>query len=211
MTRLFLIGLFCCLINTSRAQQQDDYDPELAAQYAQFQGKTATDFSLEDLAGQKITLASLKGKVVYLHFWATWCGVCVGELPELKKLHARLQAEDPNIVFVNVVIDSEKDKWKALVAEYQVPGINVYEAASETDPKRTDRRYGFEVLPSYVIVGKDGKILGYDAPSPDDDIMADWVLLQAANGVSTRKAYEQYARNASEYVTWMKEYLRKYP
>lgn len=211
MKRPLLIWLLCFWVGVAQAQQQDDYDPELADLFAQNQGKMAADFSLQNASGQKVSLASLRGKVVYLHFWATWCGVCVGELTELKRLYDRLHNENPDIVFVNVVIDSEPDKWKAIVDEYQVPGLNLFDPADENNPTRTDKRYGFEVLPSYIIVGKDGKILGYDAPSPDEDIMADWVLLQAAKGVSTRKAYEQYARNTREFVAWMKEYLLKYP
>lgn len=207
--RYLLLALSLGYLNTYA--QTNDFDPDLAAQFAQFEGKTAANCILDDPTGKKISLSSFKGKVVYLHFWATWCSVCVGELTELRKMHARLQQENPDIVFVNIAIDSEKDDWLKLLTEYQVPGINLFDIANENNPKRSDKMFGLEVLPSYVIIGKDGNILGYDTPSPDEDIMADWALLQAAKGISTYKAYEAYAKNTPEFVAWMKAYLKKYP
>ncbi len=207
MRPLFIIWILT--ISTVFAQT-DDFDPELAEQLAYKQGKPAPNFVLEDAQGKKVSLASFKGKVVYLHFWAEWCGVCIGELPELNKMHARLAKENPEIVILNIATTSEKPAWKKALIKHQVAGINLFDALGENDPKRVSKLFGFDILPSYVIISKEGNIIGYDVPSPDEDIMTDWMLLQATKGIAAPKSYELYAKNTPEFVTWMKAYLKKY-
>ncbi|HEX3583183.1 MAG TPA: redoxin domain-containing protein, partial [Thermoanaerobaculia bacterium] len=63
-------------------------------------------FVLKDLAGQTVSLASLKGKIVVVKFWGTWCAPCVSELPEFQKVVDRY-ATDPNVAIVT--IDSDRD------------------------------------------------------------------------------------------------------
>src|SRR5262249_55416203 len=65
-------------------------------------GKPAQDFTLSDLSGRKQRLSALKGKVVLLDFWATWCGPCRRELPTIAKLHRELAAKGLAVVAVNV-------------------------------------------------------------------------------------------------------------
>lgn len=207
MRQLLIVWLLS--ISTTFAQT-DDFDPELAEQFAYKQGKPAPNFVLEDAQGKKVSLASFKGKVVYLHFWAEWCGVCVGELPELNKMYGRLAKETPEVVILNIATTSEKPAWKEALAKHQVAGINLFDASGENDAKRVSKLFGFDILPSYVIISKEGNIIGYDVPSPDEDIMTDWMLLQATKGIPARKSYELYAKNTPEFVNWMKAYLKKY-
>src|SRR5262245_40548377 len=65
-------------------------------------GKPAEDFALADLTGKQRRLSALKGKVVLIDFWATWCGPCRRELPNIAKLHKELTAKGLAIVAVNV-------------------------------------------------------------------------------------------------------------
>ncbi|MFN8357733.1 MAG: TlpA disulfide reductase family protein [Spirosomataceae bacterium] len=190
--------------------QTDDFDPDFAEQLSFKQGKPAPNFTLEDAQGKKVSLASFRGKVVYLHFWAEWCGVCVGELPELNKLSTRLAKEGAEVVVLNVCTASEKPAWKEALSKHKVAGINLIDPSGDSDPKRVSTLFGFDILPSYVIISKEGNIIGYDVPSPDEDIMTDWMLLQATKGVVARKSYELYAKNTPEFLTWMKAYLKKY-
>ncbi|MDA8432453.1 MAG: TlpA disulfide reductase family protein, partial [Nitrospiraceae bacterium] len=61
----------------------------------------APDFTLKDLRGNHVTLSSLKGKVVLLNFWATWCPPCVAEMPELNKLYRKMASRGLEIVAVS--------------------------------------------------------------------------------------------------------------
>ncbi|WP_374949192.1 TlpA family protein disulfide reductase [Mucilaginibacter sp.] len=63
------------------------------------------DITLKDAAGKELSLASLKGKVVFLNFWATWCGPCLTELPSINALHTRLNT-NPAIIFITVDVDN---------------------------------------------------------------------------------------------------------
>lgn len=61
----------------------------------------APEFTLEDLSGKKISLKSLRGKAVFLNFWATWCVPCRAEMPAMEKIHRKLKAEGFEVVAIN--------------------------------------------------------------------------------------------------------------
>lgn len=65
-------------------------------------GVPAPDFVLPDLDGRRVRLSDLRGKVVLLNIWATWCAPCVEEMPSMEKLHQELQGEDFKILAVSI-------------------------------------------------------------------------------------------------------------
>lgn len=80
----------------------------------------APAFDLQDLAGGRMTLDSLKGKVVILDFWATWCGPCIAEIPEYKEFWLKNQSRGVDVV--GVVFDSgEPQEVADFVREHQIP------------------------------------------------------------------------------------------
>ena len=74
----------------------------------------APEFSLKTLEGQEMTLASLKGKVVLIDFWATWCGPCRESIPHLVTLYKNYREKGFEVIGVSV--DKEKRKWFAVSA-----------------------------------------------------------------------------------------------
>ena len=64
-------------------------------------GEAASDFTLRDIEGNNVTLASLKGKVVVLSFWATWCGPCKEEMPHLQKMYASMEKEGLQVLSIS--------------------------------------------------------------------------------------------------------------
>ena len=64
--------------------------------------KKAPDFSLRDLNGNKVEIKELKGKIILLNFWATWCGPCKEEMPSLEVLHQRFKERDFVLLSISV-------------------------------------------------------------------------------------------------------------
>ncbi|MDR2224173.1 MAG: TlpA family protein disulfide reductase [Flavobacteriaceae bacterium] len=72
-----------------------------------------TDATFIDANGKKVTLSSLKGKVVFVNFWATWCGPCIQEMPSIQALKDKMAKK--NVVFLLVDIDGKYEKAKAFM------------------------------------------------------------------------------------------------
>ncbi|TMA11075.1 MAG: redoxin domain-containing protein [Deltaproteobacteria bacterium] len=98
-----IVFLFCLLISGGAAlAQQAGQQPTLSQDYFKKlrietpgKQKPAPEFALNDLSGKAITLKSLRGKVVFLNFWATWCNPCRREMPAMEKLHREFRDRGP--------------------------------------------------------------------------------------------------------------------
>jgi thiol-disulfide isomerase/thioredoxin len=126
-------------------------------------GQPAPDLQAVDADGKPFTWASVRGKVVYLDFWASWCGPCIGEMPAALKLHSALH-DNADIVFLNVSIDGKAANWQKGIAQHHVEGINVHSGGDWNSP--AIKAYGLSSIPRYLIIGPDGIILDGDAPRP---------------------------------------------
>lgn len=84
--------------------------------FAPQKGAEAPPFRLTSLAGDEVDLASYRGKVVVLNFWATWCPPCVTEMPSLERLHRSLGPE--GLAVVTVSTDEDEEILKEFVARY---------------------------------------------------------------------------------------------
>ncbi|MGQ9646810.1 MAG: TlpA disulfide reductase family protein [Thermodesulfobacteriota bacterium] len=97
---LFVFGLFAPSISADI--NQEDLFAKAGIQPVKT-GTKAPNFSLEDLKGKKRELRHYRGKVVFLNFWATWCGPCKEEMPSMEELSA--QFKDKDFVFVAISVD----------------------------------------------------------------------------------------------------------
>ncbi len=114
-------------------------------------GDKALDFSAATLAGQPLKLSSLRGKVVLLDFWASWCEPCKKELPLLSKMAPRLKQKGIEIVAVN--IDDDKAKAAAFVKE---KGINL--TVVPDAGKQIVGKWEPPKMPSSFVVDKAGTV-----------------------------------------------------
>ncbi len=82
---------------------------------ASFQaGQPAAAFTLKTPSGQEVSLSDFKGKVVFIDFWASWCGPCIKEVPSAKQLEAKF-AHNKDLVFLNISLDRNADAWEKAI------------------------------------------------------------------------------------------------
>ncbi len=116
--------------------------------------------TLTKLDGKKLTLPDdLLGQVVVIDFWATWCGPCVAELPNMKKLYA--QYKPKGVEFVGISLDRGKRVLEKFVEDRKIGWIQTYADQRGYDP--TAKAYEISAIPSMWVIGKDGKVVSADA------------------------------------------------
>jgi len=144
----------------------DGFDPSpldvgsLAAQSAgvAHAGETAPDFVMPMLDDEQRTLWQFRGKVVLLDFWGTWCGVCVADLPALKKIHEKFAAR-PEFVMVSLSVRDELAKLRTFVQEKGM----TWPQAILGDPASAwaVTFYPVRGYPSYWLIGADGRVVAH--------------------------------------------------
>jgi thiol-disulfide isomerase/thioredoxin len=110
------------------------------------------DFELQDLSGATRLLSDFKGKVVFLNFWATWCGPCRFEMPSMEKLYRRFKAQGLEILAVN--LHEDRSSVKRFVEEYDLSFPVLLDTTG-----RIGSTYGARSIPTTYIVDRDGFVL----------------------------------------------------
>lgn len=113
-------------------------------------GRTAPDFALE-MNGQQTHLSDLRGKVVVLDFWATWCPPCVEEAPSLNALQQQIQSQGGMVLGISQ--DDDPDAYQKFLIEHGVNFPTYREPA-----KKIPGAYGTVMIPEAYLISKDGKI-----------------------------------------------------
>jgi peroxiredoxin len=111
----------------------------------------APEIGLPDGSGRPVRMASLRGKVVLVDFWASWCAPCRQELPVLERLYKRYR--DQGLVIVGVNVDRERSNMDAFVRRFHLTFPVVHDAAH-----RVADRYGPRTMPSSYLVDRGGVV-----------------------------------------------------
>ncbi|MCQ4875417.1 TlpA disulfide reductase family protein [Butyricimonas paravirosa] len=115
-------------------------------------GHEAPDFELATPTGEKIKLSSLRGKYVLVDFWASWCGPCRKEIPNIKKVYAEFK--DKGLEVVGVSIDNSDKAWKKALEEEKLDYLQL------GDPKNiTSKLYNYNGIPFIILISPEGIIL----------------------------------------------------
>lgn len=120
-------------------------------------GKALPTFSAKSLSGAKVSNATLKGKVVLLDFWATWCGPCVKMSPTMQKLHTKYNKKGLVVIGMNLeggTEDSDKAKAMDYVKKHKYTYLNTIGNDGLASKLQVSG------IPRFVLVDKKGKIIG---------------------------------------------------
>ncbi len=130
-------------------KQAESLSEEIAPQ----EGFMAPDFTFPDMNGKSVSLSQFRGKVVFLNIWATWCGPCRIEMPDMEKLYRKFKKED--LVILAVSIDHQGEPVvKPFVKELEL----TFPILLSPDG-RIQRIYMVRALPSSFIIDKSGRII----------------------------------------------------
>lgn len=127
-------------------------------------GQQAPDFEFTTIEGKKMKLSDLKGKVVYLDFWASWCGPCMQEVPHAQKLEEHFSGRD--VVFLNISLDEKAEAWKNAIKKKQIQGMHTRQDGGWKAPVAV--QYGIQGIPAYFLIDKNGKIVTETTPRPSE-------------------------------------------
>jgi len=159
-----------------------------------FVGHPAPDFKLRDLNGGQTQLSALKGQVVLLDFWATWCGPCRSTMPKLDSLSKKFKKQD----VVIMGIDDNEDEQTVRDFIHR----NHYEYPILLSSRRADgalESYSIHALPTLVLIDRNGTVADYKigyGHETEEDLRADLARVSGAGYVAPKPAPDAGAQGA---------------
>jgi thiol-disulfide isomerase/thioredoxin len=140
-----LLVLFLVLFLSSVANAQD-----------QLVDKPAPAFITKTYNGDTLNLDSLKGKIVVLDFWATWCEPCVAEMPSLKRFYNKYK--NKNVALVSISLDDTEKPWRRYIKKNKLNWIHAIAPNGWTGSIPT--LYGIEFIPTMIVIDEKGIVIG---------------------------------------------------
>jgi len=125
-------------------------------------GQPAADFTLSDSKGNRVSMADLRGKIVYIDFWADWCGYCMKQFPDYYQLIDDYKGK--NIQFISIFMGNNQDKWLSIINTHPDKGTSLMDP--DGMQSALAKAYRIKSLPVYVLVDTQGRLLDVRADRP---------------------------------------------
>lgn len=143
---------------TQMAAEVEEQDAAKKIQDALAVGTKFPDFNETDVAGQPLTIASHKGKVVMIDFWATWCGPCRAELPNVIAAYQKYHAQGFDIIGVS--LDEDKGQLLSYLKDPKMTWPQYFDGQGWTNKLAV--KYGIRSIPATYLLDGEGRIIGKD-------------------------------------------------
>ncbi len=122
-------------------------------------GKPVPDFFATDLGGNPISLQDYRGKVVLLDFWAVWCGPCIAEMPNIKKVYDTYS--DKGFDVIGVSLDTDEAELREYLEMCKIPWRQIFSGEGWNSP--LVKQYDIRGVPSPWLIDREGKLISYQA------------------------------------------------
>ena len=125
-----------------------------------WKGQVLPEFSpVVDLNGKPVSLADYRGKLVLLDFWATWCGPCITELPNIKEVYEKYH--DKGFEIIGISLDTDEAALRTFIKENRLPWRQVFDGAGRETPLA--QQYGVRSIPAQFLIDREGTVISVKA------------------------------------------------
>ena len=156
-------------------EKNEDFRKEIEETYLNFKkiskGTISPTFELYDINNSMVTLESLRGNIVYIDIWATWCIPCVNEIPALKALENEFKAKD--IYFVSICLKDSKEQFEKMVKEKELGGIQLF---APDENISFFKEYFLGGIPRFILIDKVGRIIESNVFYPSNPKLKEQIL-----------------------------------
>lgn len=158
-------GLFSEVVeNLSKKYPDNPLVQELQGDMTQLTvGSEAPEIALPNPDGETVKLSSLRGQYVLIDFWASWCGPCIREIPNVKKAYDKYH--DKGFEIFGVSLDAEEEAWVNAIEKHELNWVHVSDL--KYWQSEVVELYGFEGIPHTVLIDKQGKIIAQNLRGDD--------------------------------------------
>jgi len=154
------------------------------------------EFAFTDMNGKEFDMEKMKGKIVLVDFWATWCPPCVAEMPHL--LAAYKKFHDKGFEIVGITHDETRQPVEEFVAAQEIPWSQYFDG--QGDFNELSQRFGISILPATFLVGKDGKIIAVNLRGAELEQLLEEELGEADAPATEKKAKGDSSEEPAEPV-----------
>ncbi|TCD11608.1 TlpA family protein disulfide reductase [Pedobacter frigidisoli] len=145
-------------------------------------GKPMPDFELPNQYGKKVKFSDFKGKAVIIDVWATWCSVCIKEMPYFDAFKKEMK-DRKDVVLLSIGWEQTDDKpeWKKFVKDHKLEGIQLLSVRTKNEKDNLEQKLVLHSMPRYIFIDKQGKFVDSYGPYPSNPDFKEMLLKTIAN------------------------------